>query len=81
MIDAVTVLQGIQERDKWQRRAEVLERSLGEVRERLRRTRLKLRRVERDLVRIRQLADSMPDLAIRPSPTYEVRSAPRGPLL
>jgi len=80
MVDADSVLQGMQERDKWRRRVELLERSLGEVRDRRRRVSARLKRLERDLSRLRLLGDSILELAHRPS-TYEVRSAPRGPLL
>jgi septal ring factor EnvC (AmiA/AmiB activator) len=81
MVDAVTVLQGIQELDKWRRRVEVLERSLGDIRERRRRLQTRLRKLERDVARLRALGDSMVDLAARPSQMIEVHNAPRGPLL
>lgn len=80
MMDADSVLQGMQERDKWRRRAELLERSLGEVRERRRRLEARLKRLERDLAHLRMLGDSVVDLA-RPPSNFEVRNAPRGPLL
>jgi len=81
MVDAVTVLQGIQELQKWRRRVEVLERSLGDVQERRRRLQSRLRKLERDVARLRALGDTMVDLAARPTPVIEVRNAPRGPLL
>ena len=79
MVDADTVLQGVQERDKWRRRAEFLERSLREVRERRRRVEVRLKRLERDLVHLQMLGDSILTIAHAPT-TVEVRSAPRGPL-
>ncbi|MGB6501331.1 MAG: hypothetical protein WBG19_08045 [Thermoplasmata archaeon] len=80
MVDADSVLQGVQERDKWHRRADLLERSLLEVRDRRRRIEARLKKLERDLSNLRLLSDSVLDIAH--SPTHlEVRSAPRGPLL
>lgn len=80
MVDADSVLQGMQEREKWRRRAELLERSLGEVRERRRRLQLRLKRLDVDLAHLRMLDDVFVDLPRSPS-NFEVRSAPRGPLL
>ncbi|HTP55511.1 MAG TPA: hypothetical protein VML53_02440 [Thermoplasmata archaeon] len=80
MVDADSVLQGVQEREKWRHRVELLERSLAEVHERRRRAELRLKKLERDLAHLAQLGDSIIDLA-RPSSNFEVRSAPRGPLL
>ncbi|HTW56437.1 MAG TPA: hypothetical protein VMG36_08380 [Thermoplasmata archaeon] len=79
MVDAVTVLQGIQERDKWRRRAELLAESLAQVQERRRRTQARLRRLDRDISKLRKVASSMPDIAHTPS--REVRVAPLGPIL
>lgn len=78
MVDADSVLQGVQERDKWRRRAEFLERSLAEVRDRRRRLEARLKKLDRDLAHLKMLGDSIPEIA-NPS-TIEVRSAPRGPL-
>jgi uncharacterized coiled-coil DUF342 family protein len=80
MVDADSVLQGVQERDKWRRRADLLERSLVEVRDRRRRVEVRLKKLERDLSNLRLLSDSILDIA-HPPTTLEVRSAPRGPLL
>jgi len=80
MVDADTVLQGMQERDKWRHRVELLERSLDEVRDHRRRIAQRLKRLERDLARLRIVSESVLEIAHRP-PHYEVRSAPRGPLL
>lgn len=80
MVDADSVLQGVQERDKWSHRVELLERSLGEIRDRKRRIEHRLKRLERELLRLRQLGDTVLEIA-HPASSYEVRSAPRGPLL
>jgi len=80
MVDADSVLQGMQERDKWRRRTELLERSLGEVRDRRRRIELRLKKLERDLANMKLLGDSIAEVAQAPS-SIPVRYAPRGPLL
>jgi hypothetical protein len=79
MVDADSVLQGMAEREKWHRRAELLERSLNEVRDRRRRVEYRLKRLERDLAHLRMIGDAVVDVA-NPS-TIEVRGAARGPLL
>ncbi|HTP54274.1 MAG TPA: hypothetical protein VML94_04830 [Thermoplasmata archaeon] len=80
MVDADSVLQGMQERDKWRRRTELLERSLGEVRDRRRRIEIRLKKLERDLSHLQMLGDSIADIAQLPS-SIQVRNAPRGPIL
>ncbi|HYA58617.1 MAG TPA: hypothetical protein VEH57_09210 [Thermoplasmata archaeon] len=52
MVDVDSVLLSVQERDKWRRRLELLERSLTDVRERRRRLELRLRRIKRELMRL-----------------------------
>jgi len=80
MVDVATVLQGVQERDKWRRRLELLERSLEEIEERRHRLEARLRRLRRDLARLRLSADSMVTVESR-MPSLEVSSAPRGSIL
>jgi septal ring factor EnvC (AmiA/AmiB activator) len=80
MVDADSVLQGMQERDKWRRRTELLERSLGEVRDRRRRIEVRLKKLERDLSHLKMLGDSIAEIAQLPS-SIQVRNAPRGPIL
>ena len=63
MVDVESALLSVQERDNWRRRMEVLERSLEEVREHRRRLELRLRRVRKDLVRLRQAAEAVLDLS------------------
>jgi chromosome segregation ATPase len=79
-MDTDSVLQGVQERDKWRQRVELLERSLAEVRVRRRRAEARLKKLERDLTHLKMLSDSIVDLAHAAVP-LEVRVAPRGPLL
>jgi phage shock protein A len=63
MVDVDTALLSVQERDNWRRRMEVLERSLEEVREHRRKLELRLRRVRKDLARLRAAADAVLDFA------------------
>jgi chromosome segregation ATPase len=80
MVDVDSVLLSVQERDKWRRRMEVLERSLGEVRERRRRLERSLRRLKKELARLRITADAVLDFA-RAQVRSEVVHAPRSPPL
>ncbi len=71
MVDVESALANVQERDNWQRRMEVLERSLAEVREHRRKLELRLRRVRQDLAHLRLAAEALLDLA-RPIPRPEI---------
>jgi len=76
MVDVDSVLLSVQERDKWRRRLELLERSLTDVRERRRRLELRLRRIKKELVRLTHTqAEFVPPP--RSPPTLELNSAPR----
>ncbi len=74
MVDATSVVAGVQERDKWRHRVDLLERSLREVRERRRQLERQLRRLTRELANLKIAAESIvpPGSRIRP---YEVGSA------
>jgi uncharacterized coiled-coil DUF342 family protein len=61
MVDVDSVLLSVQERDKWRNRMEVLERSLREVRDRRRRLESRLRRIKRELGRLRVTVDAILD--------------------
>lgn len=76
MADVDSVLLSVQERDKWRRRMQLLERSLGEVRERRRRLEARLRHIKKELVRLRIAVEAIHDLTRVPHP--EVPSAARG---
>ncbi len=76
MVDVDSVLASVQERDKWRRRMELLERSLDEVRGRRRRLETRLRRIKKELARVRITTDAVLDLARRSLPP-EVTGAPR----
>ncbi len=76
MVDVDSVLLSVQERDKWRRRMELLERSLGEIRDRRRRLELRLRHIKKELTRLRLTADAVHDLG-RSAFSREVTGAPR----
>jgi septal ring factor EnvC (AmiA/AmiB activator) len=76
VVDVDSVLLSVQERDKWRRRMELLERSLGEVRERRRRLEARLRRIKKELSRLRITAEAVLDLTRTALPA-EVPNAPR----
>ncbi len=80
MVDVSTVLQGVQERDKWRHRLELLERSLEEARDRRRRLEARLRRLRKELNQIRVASDSMVTI-VAPFPSAEVSNASHGPLV
>jgi len=75
MVDVDSVLLSVQERDKWRRRLELLERSLTDVRERRHRLELRLRRIKKELGRLATTEQAL----LRPprAPTLEVNNAAR----
>lgn len=72
-----SVLAGVQERDKWRRRVELLERALGEVRDRRRRLEARLRRLRKEVQKLRRAAEEFVEGG-RHTPSIEVGGAPRG---
>lgn len=68
MVDVDSVLLSVQERDKWRHRMELLERSLRDVQERRERLEVRLRRVRKELARLRVTTDALLDLSRRQSP-------------
>ncbi|HTT45456.1 MAG TPA: hypothetical protein VMH38_05515 [Thermoplasmata archaeon] len=52
MVDVDSILLSVQERDKWRKRAEVLERAVRDVRDQRRRLEARLRRVKKELGRL-----------------------------
>ncbi len=75
MVDVESALLSVRERDNWRRRMEALERSLEEVREQRRKLEFRLRRVRKELVRLREASEAMLDLA-RPATRPEVIRVP-----
>ena len=80
MVDVDSILLSVQERDKWRKRAEVLERALRDVREHRRRLETRLRRVKKDIARLRITIDAVLDhksrTAVRTDVTYHASGAP-----
>ena len=75
MVDVDSALLSVQERDNWRRRMEVLERSLADVLEHRRKLELRLRRVRKELARLRMAADAVLDLS-RPTRRPEMVRVP-----
>jgi chromosome segregation ATPase len=75
MVDVDSALLSVQERDNWRRRQEVLERSLSEVRSQRRRLESRLRRVRKDLTRLRIAAEAVLDFS-KPARRTEVVRVP-----
>lgn len=79
MVDVDSALLSVQERDNWRRRMEVLERALSDVRERRRRIEVRLRRIRRELVRLREAGEATVR-HMTPTATLEMaRAAPGAP--
>ncbi len=76
MVDVDSVLLSVQERDKWRHRMELLERSLGEIRDRRRRLELRLRRLKKEITRLRVTVAAVHDLS-RSAVSREVTGASR----
>jgi uncharacterized coiled-coil DUF342 family protein len=72
MVDVDSILLSVQERDKWRKRAEVLERALRDVREHRRRLETRLRRVKKDLGRLAITVDAVLDQRSRTSVRTDV---------
>lgn len=80
MVDVDSVFQGVRERDNWQRRLELLERSLRDVQGRRRRIEARLRRLRKEIARLPLVAEAVGDAHLPPH-SIEVNNAPRGPFL
>ena len=66
VVDVDSILLSVQERDKWRNRAEVLERSLRDVRDHRRRLESRLRRIKKELNRLVITADAVLDRSRTP---------------
>lgn len=78
MVDIDSILLNVQERDKWRNRVGVLERSLRDVRDRRRRLETRLRRVKKEIGRLRITVDAMLDLS-RTRVPQDMTHAPGAP--
>jgi predicted nucleic acid-binding Zn-ribbon protein len=75
-----SAIAGVQERDKWRRRLEALERSLDDLADRRRRLELRLARVHKELAKLQRTAVEFVEFHGR-SAVPEVSLGPRGPIL
>jgi len=77
MVDVDSILLSVQERDKWRRRAEVLEHALRDARDQRRRLETRLRRVKKELSRLRITMEAVIDQRSRTNvATYASGSTP-----
>ena len=60
-VDVNTVLLSVQERDKWRHRLQLLERSLLDVRAQRQHLAQRLRRIKRDLARLKEYSEAILD--------------------
>jgi hypothetical protein len=73
-MDVDSVLLSVQERDKWRRRLQVLEKSLGDTRAKRDRLRGRLRRIKKDLDRLVELSEATLAARLILSPPGGVRA-------
>lgn len=79
MVDVDSILLSVQERDKWRKRADVLEHALRDVRDRRRRLESRLRRVKKELNQLRITVDAVMARHRTPVPSdasYHASGAP-----
>jgi hypothetical protein len=68
MVDTESVLLNVQEREKWQRRMDLLFRSLADLRNQRRRVEARLRRIREEIGRLQVAADSVIEFRGRAQP-------------
>jgi len=79
MVDVDSILLSVQERDKWRKRAEVLEHALRDVRDHRRRLETRLRRAKKELSRLRiavEAAYIRPRTPVPSDASYHAAGAP-----
>ena len=80
MVDVDSILLSVQERDKWRRRAEVLEHALRDVRDQRHRLETRLRRLKKEMNHLRITVDAVLDhqsrTPARMDVTYHASGAP-----
>jgi len=80
MVDVDSILLSVQERDKWRKRADILEHALRDVRDHRRRLEARLRRVKKDLSRLQITVEAVIDhrsrTNVRTDVTYHASGAP-----
>jgi chromosome segregation ATPase len=68
MVDTESVLLNVQEREKWRRRMDSLDRTLNDLRSQRRRVENRLRRVRDEISRLQIAADAVVEFAGRVQP-------------
>ena len=68
MVDTESVLLNVQEREKWRRRMDLLDRTLAELRSQRRRVELRLRRIRQEISRLQIAADAVVEFRGRAQP-------------
>ncbi|MGA8276543.1 MAG: hypothetical protein WB789_03595 [Thermoplasmata archaeon] len=68
MVDTESVLLNVQEREKWRRRMDLLDRTLVELRTQRRRVETRLQRIRREIARLRVAADAVVEFGGRAQP-------------
>jgi hypothetical protein len=68
MVDTESVLLNVQEREKWRRRMDLLDRTLGELRTQRRRVETRLHRIRQEIARLQVAADAVVEFGGRPQP-------------
>jgi hypothetical protein len=68
MVDTESVLMNVQEREKWRRRMDLLDRTLGELRAQRRRVETRLRRIRQEIARLQVAADAVVEFGGRAQP-------------
>ncbi len=68
MVDTESVLLNVQEREKWQRRMDLLDRTLNELRAQRRRVEARLGRVREEIAKLEVTADAVVEYRGRVGP-------------
>ncbi|HYA10188.1 MAG TPA: hypothetical protein VEH10_00725 [Thermoplasmata archaeon] len=75
-----SAIAGVQERDKWRKRLEALERALSELQDRRRRLELRMHRVHKELSQLERTSREFVEVHGR-VPVRQVSYGPPGPVL
>jgi len=68
MVDTESVLLNVQEREKWRRRMDQLDRTLSELRAQRRRVETRLQRIRHEIARLQVTADAVVEFGGRLQP-------------
>jgi phage shock protein A len=68
MVDTESVLLNVQEREKWRRRMDQLDRTLADLRGQRRRLEARVQRIRQEIARLQVTADALVDFGGRAQP-------------